>query len=184
MANLRGVARARRFRRIAHVGAAWMAIAQAQLSGEYELKAAFLYNFAKFVEWPEQSFKTADDPIAICILGENPFGRALEDAVAGKSLEKRKLMVRQVRDAGHAGGCQILFVSGSEKKHWHVILEELKSSGILTVGETEDFIASGGVISFKLEDGRIRFQISLDAAGQTKLRISSKLLGLAEIVKK
>ena len=96
MANLRGVARTRWFRKIAHVGAAWMAIAQAQLSGEYELKAAFLYNFTKFVEWPEQSFKTADDPIAICILGENSFGRALEDAVAGRSLERRKLVLRQV----------------------------------------------------------------------------------------
>jgi hypothetical protein len=184
MAILKGAAQRTRVRKIALLGGVFVAMAQAQVSGEYDVKAAFLYNFAKFVEWPAQVYKTPSDPIVICVLGENPFGRALEDAVMGKSVEGRKLVVRQVHDGKQSGDCQILFICASEKKHWRSILEEVKTSGILTVGETEEFTASGGVISFKLEDGKVRFLINTDAAEQAKLRISSKLLSLAQIVKK
>jgi hypothetical protein len=158
--------------------------AEANVIDEYSVKAAFLYNFAKFVDWPAQTYKTSSDPISVCVLGENPFGGALEESVAGKSIEGRGLTVRSVRDTVHANGCQILFIGSSEKKRWRSILEELRPCGVLTVGETEEFIASGGVISFKLDGGRVRFQINVVAAEKGKLRISSKLLSLAEVVRK
>ena len=160
------------------------ASALGQAVDEYQVKAAFLYNFAKFVEWPPQAFRSASAPLAICVLGQNPFGRSLEEAVDGKVVEDRKLVVRQFADVRQVSGCHILFVSSSERKSLRAILEDLKESGVLTVGETEGFTTEGGVISLVLEGDRVRFEINLDAAGRQKLRISSKLLSLARIVKK
>jgi hypothetical protein len=160
------------------------ASALGQSADEYQVKAAFLYNFAKFVEWPPQAFHDASAPFAICVLGRNPFGRSLEEAVDGKVVEERKLVVRQFADVRQVNSCHILFVSSSERMSLRAILEELKESGVLTVGETVEFTAEGGVISLQLEGDRVRFEINLDAAGRQKLRISSKLLSLARIVKK
>jgi hypothetical protein len=155
-----------------------------QAPEEYQVKAAFLYNFARFVEWPPQAFKTAKDPIAVCVLGENPFGNTLEKMVEGKSAAGRPLVYRNVTNAESACSCQILFVASSEKRHFRSVRPILKSRGILTVGEAEGFaVSDGGVINFKLDEGRVRFEISLDAAEQQQLHISSKLLGLAQIVK-
>lgn len=150
---------------------------------EYQVKAAFLYNFAKFVEWPSQAFKTSTDPITVCVLGRNPFGSALEDAIRGKAIEGRTFQYRQVSDAESASGCQILFVGSAESKHLHSLFGNLKPQGILTVGEVQDFALDGGVINFKLEDGRVHFEINLSAAEHEQLRISAKLLSLAQIVK-
>ena len=167
---------------------AWIAVvllaasARAQVA-DYQVKAAFLYNFAKFVEWPPQVFKTARDPIAICVLGKNPVGDALDEAVAGKAVEGRTFLVRQITEINPGSNCQILFVSSSERKRFRSMAASMKGAGILTVGEAQDFAAEGGVINFKLEAGRIRLEINLDAAEQAQLRISSKLLSLAQIVK-
>jgi hypothetical protein len=150
---------------------------------EYQVKAAFLYNFAKFVEWPARTFRTAQDPIVVCILGRNPFGNALEEVIRGKSIEGRAFAVRHVSDAEEAGICQILFVSSAAGKRFRSLWGNPSPAGILTVGEVEGFAASGGVINFKLDGGRVRFEINVDAAEHAQLRISSKLLGLAEIVK-
>jgi hypothetical protein len=155
-----------------------------QATNEYQVKAAFLYNFAKFVDWPPQSFHGPDDPITICIVGQNPFGRMLEDTVNGKTLDGRAFAVRNVPAVQQAAGCQILFVSSSERKHLHSILESIKTPGILTVGESEGFAVSGGAINFKLEGGKLRFEINLDAAAKAGLQIRSNLLSLAEIVRK
>jgi len=146
---------------------------------EYQLKAAFLFNFAKFVEWPQQSFKSPADPVNICVFGSNPFGRSLEDAVNGKSVEGRKFAVRQIADANQVSGCQMVFIPSAQRKRG----AELTISGVLTVGESEGFAASGGVIGFKLEGGKIKLEINVDAAEQRKLRISSKLLSLAQIIR-
>ena len=150
---------------------------------EYQVKAAFLYNFAKFVEWPPHVFKNAGDPISICVLGKNPVENALEEAVAGKAVEGRTFLVRQIAEINPGCNCQILFVSSSERKRFRSSAAGIKGLGILTVGEAQDFAAEGGVINFKLEAGRIRLEINLDAAEQAQLRISSKLLSLAQIVK-
>jgi hypothetical protein len=155
----------------------------AQAVGEYELKAAFVYNFARFVEWPVQAFKEPSDPIKVCILGENPFGRALDNALQGKAVGSRAFVLEQISDPRHAIGCHILFVSASERKHLRAILEVI-TSGVLTVGDMDGFAAQGGVVNFKLEDSKIRFEINVAAAGQQSLRVSSKLLSVAKVVRK
>jgi YfiR/HmsC-like len=154
-----------------------------QAMDEYRVKAAFLYNFAKFVEWPPEAFKTPKDPIVVCVLGHNPFGGSLEDVIRGKSIDGRAFAYRQVSDAAEAGACQILFVSSSEGKRFRSLAGTLKAAGILTVGEAQGFASDGGVINFKLDGGRVRFEINVDAAEHAQLHISSKLLNLAEIVK-
>ncbi len=150
---------------------------------EYQVKAAFLYNFAKFVEWPAQSFRSRQDPIVVCVLGHNPFGNSLEQVIRGKLIDGRDLAFRQVDSAEEAGACQILFISSSEGKRFRSLSENLKPAGILTVGEAQGFAANGGVINFKLDGGRVRFEINVDAAEHAQLQISSKLLSLAQIVK-
>lgn len=164
------------------LGAAFVLGLQGQIN-EYQVKAVFLYNFARYVEWPSQSFKAASDPITICILGQSPFGDTLDQAITGKVVEGRSFVVRQVSDVQPGGNCQILFVGSSERKRFRSIAARLKGSGVLTVGDTQGFTADGGVINFKLDDGKVRFEIDVDAAARERLRISSKLLGLAQIVK-
>jgi YfiR/HmsC-like len=153
-------------------------------ASEYQIKAAFLYNFAKFVEWPPETFKDAGAPIHICVLGSSPVRWMLEDAVRNKNIDGRVLAVRAIAQVSEAGNCQILFVSASEQKHLRAILETTKSSDVLTVGETNSFTADGGVVGFSLDQGRIRFDINLQAAQLERLRISSKLLSLATSVRK
>jgi len=157
--------------------------AEGSVADEYQVKAAFLFNFAKFVEWPADTFKAADDPITICVWGQDPFGGALEDVVRNKTVAGRPFVVRPVSNTAQATKCQIVFVTSSERKRVRSILDELKGRGILTVGEAEDFTSNGGVINFKLKDARVRIEIDTGAAERAKLRISSKLLSLAEIRK-
>jgi hypothetical protein len=166
------------------MGVLWCAPAGAAEIDEYQVKAAFLFNFAKFVEWPAQAFKSADAPVEICVLAPNPFGFTLANAVEGKAVGNRKFVVRDVRDAQQANECHILFVSAAGWTLSAARLGEIKKCCVLTVGETEDFIAGGGMINLKLEDGRVRVQINPDAADRARLRISSKLLSLAEIRRK
>jgi hypothetical protein len=154
------------------------------VADEYQIKAAFLYSFTKFVEWPSQAFQSADEPVAICVLGENPFGSALEQAVRGKTFGNRRFVIREISTARQASTCHILFVSTSEKRRLASIFAELKGYGTLTVGETDGFVGSGGVINFKLKDSRVRLEIDRSAAVQANLRISSKLLSLAEDARK
>ena len=155
---------------------------RAQVVEEYQVKAAFLYNFAKFVDWPAQSFKTPGDPITLCVVGENPFGGALDDATDRKTVAGRGFLIRQVALIGPACDCQILFISASERRRFRSILESVPQR-ILTVGEIPDFATAGGVVNFKLEAGKVRFEINVEAAERQQLHISSKLLSLAQIVK-
>jgi hypothetical protein len=154
--------------------------AEPPVADEYPVKAAFLFNFAKFVEWPVAAFKGPEDPLAICVLGQNPFGTALEDVVRDKAVANRAFVVRGVLNTQQATSCQILFVSASERKRFRILLDELKGRSILTVGEADDFTASGGIINFRLKDARVRIEIDAKAAERAGLHISSKLLSLAE----
>jgi hypothetical protein len=151
---------------------------------EYRVKAFFLYNFARYVEWPAQAFHGPTDPIVICILGQNPFGTALEQAISGKLIGDRALAIRQVSGVQPGSSCHILYVSAAERKRFRSAAATLRGVGVLTVGEAPGFASEGGVINFKLEEGKVRFEINMDTAGQEGLRISSKLLSLAQIVKK
>jgi hypothetical protein len=135
------------------------------------------------VEWPPQVFKSAADPIAICVMGKDPFAGALDQAVNGRTVQGKSFAVRQLVDIQQMGTCQIVFVSSSERKRLPSILQT-KAPGVLTVGECDNFTAEGGIVNFRIEDGTVRIQINVDAAAQQQLRISSKLLSLAEIVRK
>ena len=153
--------------------------AAAQPVDEYQVKAAFLYNFAKFVEWPAGAFKGPADPILICVSEESPILGPLEETVKGKLVGERPLVIQR----GFRGGrCHMVFVGAGSKRTG--ITEELKTAGSLTVGETDGFTTDGGMVAFKRENGRIRVEINIDAAERAKLRISSKLLNLATVVRK
>jgi hypothetical protein len=147
---------------------------------EYRVKGAFLLNFAKFVEWPPQAFKKPGDPIVICILGENPFTPALDLAARELTVDSRAVVVKQVPGAHQAGQCHVVFVSVSERKHVRALLEALQQDSVLTVGESEGFVAGGGVIEFSVEESKVRMEISAEAAKRAGLHISAKLLSLAQ----
>lgn len=157
--------------------------AQVRPSSEYELKAAFLFNFAKFVAWPPNAFANPGDAFSVCVVGADPFGRTLDDALLGKTVEQHPVSVMRVRRVADITHCQILFVPASESRLLPEILAKLHGQCVLVIGETDDFASSGGVIQFTLEENRVRFFINTDAADRAGLKISSKLLALAKIVR-
>ncbi|MGD1073096.1 MAG: YfiR family protein [Bryobacteraceae bacterium] len=151
---------------------------------EYRVKAAFLFNFAKFVEWPPEAFADPNEALVVCVLGEDPFGHALDELAMGKRIEGRVLAIRRISDAHLAKGCRMLFVSSSEHKRVLSVLDSLGEPGVLTVGESDSATSEGMIISFTLENGKVRFAINVAAAEREKLRLSSRLLSLATRVRK
>ena len=149
---------------------------------EYRVKAAFIYNFAKFVQWPPEAFQRPSDPIAICVLGQDPFGRSLEDTVANRAIEDRHLTIRHLASITQVAGCHILFVGSGDDKRPTLSLAAIKTPGVLTIGDSDVSGVEGAIINFRLEGGKVRFDINVDAAEREKLRISSRLLSLAHIV--
>lgn len=156
--------------------------AQSPESAEYEVKAAFLYNFAKFVEWPADAFQNEKAPIALCVFLHDPFGNALDDVIRGKTINKRELAARRVSDPRELRACQLVFVSDKESKHLPEMLNALKGASALVVGETDQFAEGGGGIQFYMEDNKVRFSANVDALQRARLTVSSKLLALARIV--
>jgi hypothetical protein len=156
-------------------------LVRAQEAGpsEYQVKAAFLFNFAKFVEWPTQTLAQAGSPFIIGVIGENPFDGDLEQTVKGKSVNGHPFEVKQIKALSELKGCHILFISKSERGRLPEILNAISTSNVLTVSEMDRFLQSGGMINFVREGNKIRFEINDDAARQAGLRISSKLLNLA-----
>lgn len=151
---------------------------------EYRVKGAFLLNFTRFVEWPAEAFKGPKDAIAICILGASPFSADLDLAAKGMVLGNRTVNLRQIPDAQQARACQMVFVSLNERKRVHALLEAVQGGNVLTVGESEGFIAAGGIVEFRLEENKVRMDISEAAAKRAGLRISSRLLSLAQPAKR
>jgi len=168
----------------------WTSTAAAQAvdppdASEYLIKAGFIYNFAKFVEWPSTAFSQPDSPIMIGVLGTDPFGSVLDRLVEDKKIGQRGFVVKRYKwgkDLKDLKECKILFVSASEKAHIDEIVQAVKGLPILMVGETPGFAERGGIIRFTLEDNRVRFEINVDAAHQADLNISSRLLTLAKII--
>lgn len=157
-------------------------LAEDLVAKEYQIKAAYLYNFAKFVEWPENSFTNGQAPLVIGVLGENPFGGELEKIAKDHQLNGRPIVIRRVTTVAAAAGVHLLFFSGREDPRVAEELAELKGAGVLTVGESAAFAAAGGVINLVREDNKVRFEInSLAAAGQ-HLKLSAQLLKLARPV--
>jgi hypothetical protein len=157
--------------------------AQVEGVGEYQVKAAFLYNFAKFVEWPPDPPTNARAPILLCVAGNDPFGKVLDQTLLGKTANGHPFAIQRIRREEDARGCQILFTSSSDQRHIRSLLAILKGSSVLTVGETEGFPRLGGIINFTLEEDKVRFEINVDAAERARLKISSRLLRVAKVVR-
>lgn len=147
---------------------------------EYQLKAAFVFNFAKFVEWPAAAFRTGQSPITICILGEDRFGRDLDELVKGQTIGGRGVAVRRIAQAPRADACQVLFVSSGEPSQAQELLHAVANLPILTVSEDDEASRRGYIIQLLLEDNKIRFAINLESAERAGIKISSKLLKLAK----
>jgi hypothetical protein len=149
---------------------------------EYQVKAAYLFNFFKFVDWPEDATTNLNGRWVIGIVGENPFGDELAQAVAGKIAQGRLLQVKTFQPTDDLRACHILFISRSEMKRLPSILTALRGSSVLTVADADHFTESGGMIQFLIEEGRVRFAIDVGATSRARLKVSSKLLLLARSV--
>lgn len=145
---------------------------------EYEIKAAFLYHFARFVEWPEEA---AQERVALCVLGQDPFGEAL-DGLDGKTTKNKTLTVRRIEHDREAQSCHVLFISSSERERLPQLLDMLHANHVLTVGETKTFARDGGVIRLFEVGNKIRFEVNLEAARRAELDISSRMLKLASVI--
>jgi YfiR/HmsC-like len=160
----------------------FVALSQAQSATEYQVKAAYLFNFAKFVEWPADAFPNADAPLQICVFGRDPFGHDFEQLVIDKTVNGHRIEIAHPEGVPQARACQVLFIVSTEKQQVQQILQGVKGAGVLTVGDTEGFARMGGMIGFVLDDNRVRFEINMKAAGLAHLKLSARLLTVAKAV--
>lgn len=145
-----------------------------------QVKAAFVYNFAKFVDWPPQEFSSATTPIVIGLWGNDPFNHDLENAVKNKRVDTHPLSVRYLKSLDELKTCQIVFISASETRRWPEILRAVDSASVLTITENSDrFLAAGGMINLFRDEDKFRFEINDTAARRSGLKLSSRLLQLA-----
>lgn len=181
---LRALGRLVRALLVAAVGWTAASHAAARTSGEYDLKAVFLFNFAQFVEWPPSAFASPEAPFIIGILGDDPFGATLDTIVRGETVNGRPFAVRRYRtlDDLHTAPCHVLFVCRSEAARAGALVSALSDHAILTVGESPNFVAAGGVVQLLIIQNKVRVRINVDAARDKHLSISSKLLRVAEVV--
>jgi len=150
---------------------------------EYELKAAYLFNFGKFVQWPTEAFKKTNDPFIIGIYGKNPFGEILQQTIQNKTLQNRPVILINVTTPEEAETCHVLFICKTDKLQLTQIIQAISKKPVLTVGDDiEDFCQSGGMINFTGQHSQKRFEINNKASSKVQLIISSKLLSLSRIV--
>jgi hypothetical protein len=153
-----------------------------KLVREYDLKAAFLFNFTHFVEWPSEVFADTNAPIVIGILGDDPFGPVLDKIVEGETIRNRRLVIKRSQQIEDLKSCQVLFISKSEKGHIDQILSSLGDASIFTVGESEGFARHGGITNLFLQGNKVRFEINAQAAKRRGIKISAQLLALGTVV--
>lgn len=172
-----------RFRPVSLAGVASLAaislFAQEPIVLEHQVKAAYLVNFTRYVEWPAGSFPAESSPVVICVLGESPVLDALDLMVRGRSTHGRPLEVRSVTERAEEEDCHLLYVDYREWRRQPVATAGMARPGMLTVGETPEFVEEGGVISFVPVDDHIRFAVNLGAGSAASLRLSSRMLALA-----
>ena len=156
-------------------------LSPAQVSREYDIKAAFLYNFITFTDWPEEAFNSPESPYVIGVVGDDPFGRVLDDIANGERIKGRPLVVRRVTQVGDARRSHVLFISSSEERRVSDILRRLRGHPVLTVGDVPGFAAAGGGVNFTMGE-RVGLVINPAALRAAKLNMSSKLLSLAKLV--
>lgn len=159
--------------------------AQLVRPSETELKAAFVYNFIKFTEWPAEEMTNKGEPFVIGVLGKDPFGTALDRVIEGESFHQKPIVVRRFsRMDESVGNSQVLFISASEESSLAAILKLIEGKAILTVSEIENFARRGGVIKLAKESNKLAFEINVDAAKHAGLAMNAQLLRLAKIVKR
>lgn len=149
---------------------------------EYQVEAAFLLNFTKFVDWPPAAFASAEAPFNLCVVGQDPFGDSLDRVVSGETVNGRKLTVIRSRRAPAPKSCQIVFVPATEGDAAQIL--KALNPEVLTVGEGEGFLRAGGMIGFVIENRRVRFSVNLNPAERGQLKLSSKLLSVARSVQR
>lgn len=160
----------------------WAAAESSAGLGEYQVKAAFLYNFTKFTEWPASAFTSSNAPLVIGIVGEDPFGPMLDDFVSGESVRGRPLTVKRLTAGEEMRNCHVLFISRSEKERLPALLSRLKGSPVLIVGDFNGFAQQGGMVNLLLVNKTVKMEINQTPAGEAGLQLSSKLLKLASLV--
>jgi len=156
----------------------------AEVSKEYQVKAVLLWRLAQFIGWPEEAFASPESPIVIGILGENPFGRAVEIAVREETAHGRKLEVRYLQKVEQASSCHILFISSSERARARKITSGLAGKSVLTVSDMEGFaVAEGGMVRFVFQEGKVKLRMDVQAASAAGLSIDARLLRTVDIVR-
>ena len=158
--------------------------AQQPKPSEYQVKAAYLYNFGRFVKWPAGIAAGKGDSFAVCVLGQDPFGSTLDSALAGEALDGKPVVIRRIARPQDAADCRILFVSSTEEHHLKEILAAIDQASVLTVSDIPGFSRRGGIIQFVAEGDRVRFEINLASAESARLVLSSELLKVAAAVRR
>jgi hypothetical protein len=156
--------------------------AMGQSVSDYQVKAAYLYSFAKFVEWPPRKFTDASSPIVFCIISDQAFQQELDRVVRGKSISGHTVAVMTMPEGEQLRRCHIVFINSAGSKQIRQTLETLRGSAVLTVGETTEFVKQGGIIRFLLEDDRVQFEVNHKSATGEGVYISARLLGVAKHV--
>ncbi|MFO7892060.1 MAG: YfiR family protein [bacterium] len=149
---------------------------------EYQVKAKYLYNFTRFVDWPDQTFSHPDSPFIIGILGEDPFGIDLDKTVEGKKIKNRNFIIKRFKKFNDLKYCHILYIGIDDHGKRKKIIKKLSDRNILTVSDKKNFAQNGGIINFIIKDKKIRFQINFQAAQESNIQISSKILRQADII--
>ncbi len=165
-------------------GGVAVAYADSLSQREYQIKAAFLYNFTKFVEWPAERFADESASIMLCVIGRDPFGATIEDTVTGKTVKGRHIDIRRIDNVDDLDACHVLFVGLSERERLRQIVESSRGANVLTVGDMDEFVEFGGIIRFIKRANKIQFEINLVAASQARLKLDLKLLRFASSVRK
>ena len=156
--------------------------AESSAPSRQQVQAAFLFNFAKFVTWPDEAFKHNPDMLIIGVIGEDPFGAILEETVHDKTILGKRLAVRRFAKIEDATNSQILFLGSSEENHLSSIIKTLEKTNTLTVSDIDQFAEQGGMVAFTLEDQKVRFSVNMEAVERAELKMGSQLLKLARIV--
>ena len=151
---------------------------------DYEVKAAYLYNFGRFVEWPEKAAANQGGPFTVCVLGQDPFGPSLDATLAGETIGGKTIVAKRISGAEASGNCEILFLSLTDDSQLNKIIADLDKKAVLTVSDMPQFVKRGGMIQFVLEGKKVRFEVNLTATQHAGLTLSSELLKVATAVRR
>jgi len=154
---------------------------RAETAGEYQVKAAFFYHFANFVDWPHSTFAATKGHLRICVMGQDPFGPTLDATLSKKSVRDHPFEILRNPPTSQLQHCHVLYLPASASSQIHALRPHVAKGDVLTVGETLAFMKQGGMVQFFLDDQKIQFAVNTDAVNQTQLKVSSKLLRLAKI---